>query len=134
MLKEKLKEFFSSEELSTELLECQTEEEAKKLLSAHGVDVTDEEMKILKDYIDKFVEKDGKLSEEDLDEISGGWSVSEIASTPTRVFTESIVAIALSPVEGLKTAVARYRGRVKEIENSYDHKQTPTLQPFWGRV
>jgi hypothetical protein len=120
MLKEKLKEFFSNEELSTELLECQTNEEAKKLLSEHGVDVTDEEMGILKDYINKFVENNGKLSEKELDEISGGWSVSGIVSTPLRVFCETVGAIMYAPGEGLKRATLRSKYRMNEIKKEYN--------------
>ena len=123
MLKEKLKDFFSSEELSAELLECQTSKEAIKLLSEHGIDVTDEEMKILKDYIDKFVENGGKLSEKELDQISGGWSVSGIVSSPLRVFCETIGAIMYAPGEGLERAALRSQYRLYEMRNEYNIKK-----------
>lgn len=123
MLKEKLKEFFSSEELSTQLLECQTPQEAKQLLAENGIDVTDDEIKILRDCIDKFVENDGQLSEEELSEISGGWSVSGIVSTPLRVFCETVGAIINAPSEGFARAALRSQYRLREMKNEYDiHK------------
>ena len=120
MLKEKLKEFFASEELSTKLLECQTPQEVKQLLSENGIDITDEEIKILKDYIDKFVEKGGQLSEDELNEISGGWSVSGMVSSPLRVFCETIGAIMYAPGEGLERAALRSQYRLREMRNEYN--------------
>ncbi len=120
MLKEKLKEFFSSEELTTELLDCQTLEEAKNLLSENGVDITDEEVSILKNYIDKFVENGGQLSEKELDQIGGGWSVSEMVSSPVRVFCETIGAIMHAPSEGLERAALRSQYRLNKMRNEYN--------------
>ena len=119
MVKEKLKEFFSSEELSTQLLECQTSEEVKQLFAENGIDITDEEIKILEDYLDKFVENGGQLSEEDLDQISGGWSISGVASTPLRVFCETVGALMNAPGEGLERAALRSKYRLRETRNEY---------------
>lgn len=123
MLKEKIKEFFSSEELSTKLLECQTSEEVKQLFAENGIDVSDEEIKILKDYIDKFVEKGGQLSEQELDAISGGWSLAGVVSTPSRVFAEILVELAYAPMEGWKKAVVKHHNRMKELEDSDKSKK-----------
>lgn len=134
MVKEKLKEFFSSEELSTKLLECQTSSEVKQLFAENGMDITDEEIKILKDYVDKFVENGGELSAKELDEISGGWTLAGAISTPVSVFTEVLVGLAYSPIEGWKKAVVNHHNRMHELETSDKSKQTlPKIQtrPFF---
>ena len=81
ILKEQFQKFFSDKELSTELLRCKTTEDAKKLLHKNGIDLKDEEMEVLREYLNKFMEKigeageNGQLSEEDLEQVSGGFLV-----------------------------------------------------------
>jgi hypothetical protein len=123
LLKDKLKKFFSSEELSTELLDCQTPEDMKQLFAENGIDVNDDEVKIIMKYVDKFVEKDGKLSENDLDQISGGASLTGVISSPLRLFSEAVVAMALAPSEGWKNAVINHRNRMRKIEMRDKSKQ-----------
>ena len=128
MLKEQLQEFFSCEELSTELLECHTADEAKNVIYENGVDITDEEMDVLREYLSKFVENDGQLSEEDLEQVSGGWSVAGIVSAPARVAFETLTAVFLAPAEGITTAVVGFRNKMRELTNSGNTKKEASPQ------
>lgn len=70
---EKVQKLLSDEEFVKKLISQETIEDAKKLFEDQGIATSIEEMEMLGRFIKKISEKGNeKLSEEDLEEISGG--------------------------------------------------------------
>ena len=70
---EKVQKLLSDEEFVKKLISQDTIEDAKKLFEDQGITTSIEEMEMLGRFIKKISEKGNeKLSEEDLEEISGG--------------------------------------------------------------
>lgn len=70
---EKVQKLLSDEEFVKKLISQETIEDAKKLFENQGIKTSIEEMEMLGRFIKKISEKGNKkLSEEDLEEISGG--------------------------------------------------------------
>ncbi|MDR3332261.1 MAG: hypothetical protein LBT08_06500 [Synergistaceae bacterium] len=73
MDKAKAKEIFSDEAFVTSLLKLETAEEAQKALKARGLEVSLEEVKAIGDVLEKAAENGGKLSEDELENVAGGF-------------------------------------------------------------
>ena len=73
---EKLEELFKDEDFVKELAPTSNAAEAQAVFAAHGLELTPEEVKAISQQcagcIKKLEENDGELSEEDLEQISGG--------------------------------------------------------------
>ena len=73
---EKLEELFKNEDFVKELAPTSSAAEAQGVFAAHGLELTPEEVKAISQQcagcIKKLEENDGELSEEDLEQISGG--------------------------------------------------------------
>ena len=73
---EKLEELFKNEDFVKELAPTSSAAEAQAVFAAHGLELTPEEVKAISQQfagcIKKLEENDGELSEEDLEQISGG--------------------------------------------------------------
>lgn len=83
------------EDFANEILEMQTTEEVQKAFKEKGIDITIDDIKIIEEIINKMVEKNSTiLSEEDLENIGGGKTLSEglkdIISTPKKIIKEAI--------------------------------------------
>ena len=68
-LKELLKDEFFAKELSTKI----EAEDAQKYFAEHGVDFTMDEMKAMGKALNLAAEKGGELSEDELEQVSGGF-------------------------------------------------------------
>ena len=75
---EKLGELFKTPSFCDQLIVCPDHQAARKLFEDNGVLLSQEETDAvilqIKTLVHKLVENDGELSEEDLEQISGGWS------------------------------------------------------------
>ncbi len=69
MEEEKIRELFSDETFVSSLLELETPEEVQKALAEKGVDLTIDEICTVQKSL---MQSDGELSEEDLENVSGG--------------------------------------------------------------
>ena len=78
MNEERIKEVFSDEEFVKELFSKETPEEAKALLEEKDIDFSVEDLIKLREIIIAKMEQqssseEGEISEEDLEDVSGGW-------------------------------------------------------------
>ena len=84
---EKLEELFKDEDFVKELAPTSNAAEAQAVFAAHGLELTAEEVKGISQQcagcIKKLEENDGELSENDLEQICGGASGSDIAGSMT---------------------------------------------------
>lgn len=95
---EKLNELLSSESICDKLLAAENAAEARAVLAENGLDMTEEEVNALGQYVasisKKLIENGGELAEEDLEKIAGGIlteTVSVIsAASSTSLFSSSI--------------------------------------------
>lgn len=79
MENEKLLELLKNEEFAKKIVAMETPEEVQKAFEDQGVEITIDEVKFLGEIINKSIEKGGKpLTEEDLEEISGGYNKEKI--------------------------------------------------------
>ena len=67
---EKMQELFSNEELAKEILNIEKAEDAQAWFSAHGVELTMDELKAFADVFNKILS--GEVTEEQLERIAGG--------------------------------------------------------------
>ena len=72
MDEKKLTELMKDKVFVEKMLAAPTQEEAKKLFKEHDMELTDDEMKFIDKIIIKTVQNNGKLSDEDLENVSGG--------------------------------------------------------------
>ncbi len=77
----KLSELFQTKEFKDEAQGCKTMEDFQKCFAKHGVEMTESEVV---DVISQIAEKqkeldDGQISEEDLENVSGGFAISTLA-------------------------------------------------------
>ena len=68
----KAQELLSNQEFMNSLVSTETIEEAQKLFKANGLEVNEEEIKLLGKFINTVREKKGELSEDDVQEVVGG--------------------------------------------------------------
>ncbi len=68
----KLAELMQDKDFMKKILEAATEEEVKKLFSERGVELGEGDIELLAKIISQAAENEGKLSEKDLENISGG--------------------------------------------------------------
>ena len=78
MNEERIKEVFSDEEFVKEIFSKETPEEAKALLEEKDIDFSVEDLIKLREIIIAKMEQqssseEGEISEEDLEDVSGGW-------------------------------------------------------------
>ena len=75
---EKFMELLHTETFNKELMNCTSAEAVKELLDRNGVDFTMEEIDAILitvgNTLIKLEENDGELTEEDLEQVAGGWS------------------------------------------------------------
>ncbi len=103
MLNEKLKKFLESEEFKNRLLKCSTEEDMMKIFSDNGIDLSSEEVQVVKKCIEKACKSDNELLlEEQLEEIAGG--VPDIGK-PFRALTYGLTSVVFAFPQGVKLAV-----------------------------
>ena len=76
-LLEGLEEICLKEENIKKILQAKTKDDVKELFAQKGIEITDERFKILKDCYSKVVEEMKKLSQEELDKVSGGGDISD---------------------------------------------------------
>lgn len=118
---EKVQKLLSDEEFVKKLVSQETVEDAKKLFEDQGITTSIEEMEMLGRFIKKISEKGNeKLSEEDLEEISGG----SAGSFVVRGLGATIGALeygAAGAVSGmlLGSAVGNYRDDVSVDSGSF---------------
>ena len=77
MDKERIKEIFSDEEFVVELLGLENPEDAQALLKTKGIDLELDQVRKMGEIINKQLNavtiEEGEISEEDLEDVSGGW-------------------------------------------------------------
>jgi DNA primase len=73
MDKAKAKEIFSDAVFVTSLLKLETAEEAQKALKARGLEVSLDDLQAIGYGLEKAAENGGKLSEDDLEKVAGGF-------------------------------------------------------------
>lgn len=118
---EKVQKLLSDEEFVKKLVSQETVEDAKKLFEDQGIATSIEEMEMLGRFIKKISQKGNeKLSEEDLEEISGG----SAGSFVVRGLGATIGALeygAAGAVSGmlLGSAVGNYRDDVSVDSGSF---------------
>lgn len=78
-LLEELKKFAKDEEKVLQLKEAKDLEEFRDILVSNNVKITDEEIALLYNELQKMEIKDGELSIEALSEVNGGFSGAAIA-------------------------------------------------------
>ena len=79
MDKHQIMEIMRDEDFVNEILDMQTTEEVKEAFAEKGLELSLEEIDIISQIINKMVDKNTtELSEEDLEEISGGSLISKI--------------------------------------------------------
>lgn len=79
MDKHQIMEIMRDEDFVNEILDMQTTEEVKEAFAEKGLELSLEEIDIISQIINKMVDKNTtELSEEDLEEISGGSLISRI--------------------------------------------------------
>ena len=77
----KLSELFQKKEFKAEAEACKTMEDFQKCFAKHGVEMTEEEVV---DIVRQIAEKqqevdDGQISEDELENVSGGFAISTLA-------------------------------------------------------
>ncbi len=79
MNKEKILEILKDQAFATKILEMQTPEQVQAAFKEKGVEISVDEVKVLGEIINKMVEKKtSKLSPADLEEIAGGFEISDL--------------------------------------------------------
>ena len=77
MDKERIKEIFSDEEFVVELLGLENPEDAQVLLKTKGIDLELDQVRKMGEIINKQLNavatEEGEISEEYLEDVSGGW-------------------------------------------------------------
>lgn len=97
--KNKFEELIKDKDFSESIIKMETPEEVQKAFAEKGVEISKEEVQALGAIINKACEKKGAaLSEEDLNEISGG-SIGDVAK-------EFGAALTLNPLGGILLAFA----------------------------
>ena len=75
---DKLVSLFKNEEFDKQLVACPDNQAVVKLFAENGVEMTEEDaeatMAYIKGLVQKLMENDGELSEEELEMVAGGWS------------------------------------------------------------
>ncbi len=75
---DKLVSLFKNEEFDKQLVACSDNQAVVKLFAENGVEMTEEDaeatMAYIKGLVQKLMENDGELSEEELEMVAGGWS------------------------------------------------------------
>ena len=103
----KLYELFQDERFVSDLLEMEEPEQIQTALRDQGIEMSLEEVKTVGAICEKLIEKDGELTEEDLEEISGG--VVFMATLTTAVTIAQIILVGGSIV----SKVAENWSRIK---------------------
>ena len=74
---DKLVSLFRNEEFDKQLVACSDNQAVVKLFAENGVEMTEEDaeatMAYIKGLVQKLMENDGELSEEELEMVAGGW-------------------------------------------------------------
>lgn len=77
MDKERIKEIFSDKEFVTELLSLENPEDVQNLLKTKGIEADLDQICKLGEILDKKLNamtmEDGEISEEELEDVAGGW-------------------------------------------------------------
>ena len=77
MDKERIKEIFSDKEFVTELISLETPTDIQALLKTKGIDLELDQVRKMGEIINKQLNavaiEEGEISEEDLEDVSGGW-------------------------------------------------------------
>ena len=77
MDKERIKEIFSDEEFVVELLGLENPEDAQALLKTKGIDLELDQVRKMGEIINKQLNavaiEEGEISEEELEDVAGGW-------------------------------------------------------------
>lgn len=83
----KIEEIFKNEEKVKYLCSLNTPEEAQKAFAEEGVDLTLDELNELRDAIIRAIDNKGELSEDDLEQASGGFIIAGLWTLATWAVT-----------------------------------------------
>lgn len=72
MVETKVKNLLSDEKLLKEFLSFSKPEDAQKFLESHGIESSEEELKVIADMLNKYEEKGDFLNDTELENIAGG--------------------------------------------------------------
>lgn len=75
---DKFNKLVGNNEFMKKILECKTSDEVKTLFKNENIDVTDDDLKVLADDINEVIKNNINLSDEELNNISGGSIVKTI--------------------------------------------------------
>mgnify|MGYP004625014939 FL=1 len=87
---DKFNKLVGDSEFMKKIIECTSTDEVKALFKSEGITVTDDELKVLADNINEAIEKHVNLSDEELNNISGGLLVRSIIKRSPPVITYKI--------------------------------------------
>ena len=128
-LKEKIENLFANEQMVMDLIKQPSIKDAKEFLAKNEINLGDEEMIYFKKYLKKAMEKGSKLTEEDLKEVSeeltdeelnsvsGGWTVARIISKPGEVMMHTLVECIGAPIIGIKRGIESLKEKWEDIED-----------------
>ena len=109
--KNKMKELFSDEAILKEFLGQKDIESARKFLEDLGIEVSEEELKVVGKVINEYAEKGDAMSEEDLEKIVGGALTQQEArhkeaKHDKKAAIDICTAIGLGIVSGISAGIA----------------------------
>ncbi len=93
--KEKLQQLMQDEEFLKEILVLETAEEVQQAFKEKDVDISIEDLKKIKELIKKSINEDYELTEEELEEITGGSFLTALIIQPILTAFFSVIGTSL---------------------------------------
>ncbi|MDR1627461.1 MAG: hypothetical protein LBR79_01645 [Oscillospiraceae bacterium] len=105
-MNDKIKEKLKNKDFLKKIIGLETKEEVKKAFSEEGLEISEQEVEEIGEYINACVDKLSKMPEDDLEKISGGLSTVYSALFDSAMFVKTGLGLKYDTAEDVAAAGA----------------------------